>query len=255
MTPSFCHGSRPKNPNFGAMRFVEISTAQNIPIDFALASTGQRMLAFAIDLIIIGAATVFLSLILGIIDPRLLALNALAFFIYTPVMEISFSGQTPGKMAMKIRVVSLDGSEPPPLDFVIRWVFRIVDIWLTLGSLAVVFISTSSRGQRLGGVLSNTMVINTGADSGLSLNYILKIEDRTQYEPKYRDVIRFTEDEMLTVKAVLDRYARYGNSAHARLIAETAKRCAKVLELGEVPEKKREFLKTLIKDYIVLTRS
>jgi len=237
------------------MSSIPITTAQNVEIDVSLASLGQRILAFVIDLIIIGAASVFISLILGIIDPDLLALNALVFITYTLVMELSFAGQTPGKMAMRIRVVSIDGSEPLPLDFLLRWVFRIVDIWFTLGSLAVVFISTSNRSQRLGGVLSNTMVVNTSSESGLALSDILRIEDRSKYEPQYTDVIRFSEDEMLTVKAVLDRFSRFGNRSHRDLIGRTAKRCAEVLELTAVPEDQEGFLRTLIKDYIVITRS
>lgn len=237
------------------MRKINIATAQNIVIDFTLASLGQRILAFIIDLIIIGAASVFLSLILGVIHTDLLVLNVLVFMLYTLVMEISFAGQTPGKMAMKIRVVSLDGSEPPPLDFTLRWVFRIVDIWFSAGALAVVFISTSYRSQRIGGILSNTMVIKTDSDAGLELSDILRIEDRSRYQPKYPEVIRFNEEEMLTVKSVLDRYSKYRNQAHLNLLKESAERCAKVLELRELPKNKVEFLRTLIKDYIVTTRS
>jgi hypothetical protein len=170
-------------------------------------------------------------------------------------MELIFSGQTLGKMALKIRVVSIDGKEPHPLDFVIRWSFRIIDIWFSVGALAVVMISTSTRAQRLGGVLSNTMVVNLSSESGLSLSDILRIEDRSKYTPQYFDVIRFSEDEMLTVKAVLDRYAKYRNKAHLNLLETTANRCGNVLELTEIPDNKIEFLRTLIKDYIVITRS
>ncbi|MFT6354781.1 MAG: hypothetical protein ACJAXD_001772, partial [Cryomorphaceae bacterium] len=34
-----------------------------------------------------------------------------------------------------------------------------------------------------------------------------------------------------------------------------ANQCGQVLELNEIPENKIEFLRTLIKDYIVITRS
>jgi len=237
------------------MRKISITTAQNIVIDFRLATIGQRFLAFAIDMIIVSAASAFLAIFLSIISTNLLVINGLVAMLYTLVMELVFSGQTPGKMALKIRVVSLEGKEPDPLDFVIRWSFRIIDIWFSLGALAVVMISTSPRAQRLGGVLSNTMVVNLGSESGLSLSDILRIEDRSKYSPQYFDVIRFSEDEMLTVKAVLDRYAKYRNKAHLTLLENTANQCGQVLELNEIPENKIEFLRTLIKDYIVITRS
>ncbi|MFT5596788.1 MAG: putative RDD family membrane protein YckC [Flammeovirgaceae bacterium] len=237
------------------MRKISITTAQNIVIDFRLATIGQRFLAFAIDMIIVSAASAFLAIFLSIINTNLLVINGLVAMLYTLVMELVFSGQTPGKMALKIRVVSLEGKEPDPLDFVIRWSFRIIDIWFSLCALAVVMISTSPRAQRLGGVLSNTMVVNLGSESGLSLSDILRIEDRTKYSPQYFDVIRFSEDEMLTVKAVLDRYAKYRNKAHLTLLENTANQCGQVLELNEIPENRIEFLRTLIKDYIVITRS
>jgi uncharacterized RDD family membrane protein YckC len=237
------------------MRKISITTAQNIVIDFKLATIGQRFLAFGIDLIIIAAASAFLAIFLSFIHPNLLFFSGLLAILYTLIFELIFSGQTPGKMAMKIRVVTLEGKEPDPLDFVIRWSFRIIDIWFSIGALAVVMISTSSRAQRLGGVLSNTMVVNLGSESGLSLRDILRIEDRSKYTPQYFDVIRFSEDEMLTVKAVLDRYAKYRNKAHLTLLENTASRCGNVLELKQVPENKIEFLRTLIKDYIVITRS
>ena len=244
-----------KFSNFDTMRKVSISTAQNIVIDFKLATIGQRFLAFALDMIVVAAATTIFSIFLAVINTDLLVISGLILMLYTLVMELIFSGQTLGKMALKIRVVSLDGKEPHPLDFVIRWSFRIVDIWFSLGALAVVMISTSSRAQRSGGVLSNTMVVSLGSESGLSLRDILQIEDRSKYAPQYFDVIRFSEDEMLTVKAVLDRYSKFGNKAHWTLLENTADRCGKVLELTEIPENKIKFLRTLIKDYIVITRS
>lgn len=192
---------------------------------------------------------------LALIDTTLVMISGLLLMVYTLIMELAFSGQTPGKMAMKIRVVTTEGKEPDPLDFVIRWSFRIIDIWFSLGALAVVSISTSSRAQRLGGVLSNTIVINQGEDSSLSLGDILRIEDRSKYSPRYFDVIRFSEEEMLTIKAVLDRNSKYHNEAHRSLLDRTATRCGEVLELDQIPQDKKEFLRTLIKDYIVITRS
>jgi hypothetical protein len=189
------------------------------------------------------------------IHPVLAGFSILVFFSYTLFMELVFSGQTLGKMALKIRVVSVDAKESTPLDFIIRWSFRIIDIWFSVGALAVIGISTSQRAQRVGGLLSNTMVINQNAESSLTLKDILRIEDRSRYSPKYHDVVRFSEDEMLTVKAALDRYSKYGNQAHMTILEAAALRCSEVLDLRHVPENREEFLRTLIKDYIVITRS
>lgn len=156
---------------------------------------------------------------------------------------------------MRTRVVNVNGKEPTALDFLIRWSFRLVDIYSTLGSLAVIFISTTARGQRLGGILSNTLVVSLNSEMDLSLKDILQIEDRSNYEPQYIEAYRFSESEMLTVKSVIERYNTYHNKAYINLVEVAAQRCATVLGIKLVPDNKIEFLKTVLRDYIVLTRS
>ncbi len=237
------------------MRKVSIHTAQNILIDFQLASLMQRVLGFLIDFSVMAAGIGILALILVSINPNLAYFLPILFVFYTPVSEMLMNGQTLGKKAMNTRVVNVNGKEPTALDFFIRWVFRLLDIYLTAGSFGIIFISTTARGQRLGGVLSNTMVVSLSSEMNLNLNDILRIEDRSKYTPQYVDAYRFSEDEMLTVKALIDRYSQYRNPAHANLIIDSANRCAAVIGINEVPENKVEFLKTILRDYIVLTRS
>lgn len=237
------------------MRKVSIETAQNVLIDFQIASLTQRILGFLIDFIILAAVLGFAALILVSIDPYLAYFLPVVFVFYTPVSEMLMNGQTLGKRAMRTRVVNVNGKEPTALDFLIRWSFRLVDIYFTLGSLGIIFISTTARGQRIGGVLSNTMVVNLSSEMSLNLRDILRIEDRTKYEPQYHEAYRFSENEMLTVKAVLDRYVKYRNPAHAELVRDSAKRCAAVIGIEPPKENKEEFLRTLLRDYIVLTRS
>lgn len=237
------------------MRKVSIHTAQNILIDFQLASLMQRVLGFLIDLSIMAAGIGILALILLSINENFVYLLPVIFVFYTPVSEMLMNGQTFGKKAMQTRVVNVNGKEPTALDFFIRWVFRLVDIYLTAGSFGIIFISTTARAQRLGGVLSNTMVVSLSSEMNLNLNDILRIEDRSKYTPQYIDAYRFSEDEMLTIKALIDRYSKYRNPAHANLVVDSANRCAAVMGISDVPENKVEFLKTILRDYIVLTRS
>ncbi len=237
------------------MRKLSITTTQNVSIDFAVASLGQRIMGLSIDMIAIAVGVFILLLVFSSIHPNLAYLALLYFFVYTPVSEILMNGQTLGKRLASTRVINIYGEAAAIDDLLIRWVFRMVDIWFSLGALGIIFISTTSRGQRLGGVLSNTMVVSLRSEMNLSLDDILRIEDRSVYEPIYKQVYRFKEEEMLAVKQLLDRYERYHNEAHKKLLAKASERCAKVLGLDHVPEKHHDFLKTLIKDYIVSTRS
>lgn len=237
------------------MKKISIRTAQNILIDFQVAPLSHRILAFLIDIIIIAAVTGLLALILLALNPYFVYILPLIFIFYTPVSEMIMNGQTLGKKAMRTRVVNVNGKEPTALDFLIRWSFRLVDIYSTLGSLAVIFISTTARGQRLGGILSNTLVVSLNSEMDLSLKDILQIEDRSNYEPQYTEAYRFSESEMLTVKSVIERYNTYHNKAYINLVEVAAQRCATVLGIKLVPDNKIEFLKTVLRDYIVLTRS
>lgn len=237
------------------MKKISIRTAQNILIDFQVAPLSHRILAFLIDIIIIAAVTGLLALILLALNPYFVYILPLIFIFYTPVSEMIMNGQTLGKKAMRTRVVNVNGKEPTALDFLIRWSFRLVDIYSTLGSLAVIFISTTARGQRLGGILSNTLVVSLNSEMDLSLKDILQIEDRSNYEPQYIEAYRFSESEMLTVKSVIERYNTYHNKAYINLVEVAAQRCATVLGIKLVPDNKIEFLKTVLRDYIVLTRS
>ena len=237
------------------MKKISIRTAQNILIDFRVAPLAHRILAFFIDLTVISVASVIGVIAFSNIHPNLIYIIPSIFIFYTPVSEILMNGQTLGKRIMRTRVVNVNGKEPTVLDFLIRWAFRLVDIYLTLGSLAVIFASTTARGQRLGGVLSNTLVVSLSSEMELTLHDILRIEDRTSYEPQYAEVYRFSEEEMLTVKSLIDRHNKYHNAAHNHLIEVSAQRIAQVLGVDSIPENKSEFLKTVLRDYIVITRS
>jgi uncharacterized RDD family membrane protein YckC len=237
------------------MRKVAIRTAQNVAIDFPIASIGQRMLGVFIDLVVMGVGIFILMIILVAVNPNFVYFVFAIFLFYTPVSEMLMSGQTLGKKLASTRVVNIYGKAPGILDILIRWAFRMVDIWFSLGAVGIIFISTTTRGQRLGGILSNTMVVSLKGELELGLNDILRIADRSKHQPIYAEVYRFKEEEMLTVKNVIDRFERFHNDAHGKLLQRTAEKCAEVLGVAELPENKVDFLKTIVKDYIVVTRS
>ena len=97
----------------------QIETAQNVSIYQNVASIGDRILAYLIDGVILIAYWI-LSLFLiaqfgldsqsmGDIWAYYLVLG-LPIFLYYILFETFWDGKTPGKAAMKIRVVKLDGS-------------------------------------------------------------------------------------------------------------------------------------------------
>lgn len=241
------------------MHKIEINTTQNVAIQYELATLLDRFLAFILDAVIIFGS---LFLITVFTAPFLNnEFNYIAFFIlyptfffYSLAFEVFNDGQSLGKKAMQIRVVKITGKEPELSDYLIRWVFRAIDIYVSFGSIAAIFISSSNKHQRLGDLIAQTTVIKVKPSMELNLGDILKISSRTDYEPMYPEVRRLKEEELLLVKNVIERARRYPNQAHEMAVQETVDNLKVRLDIISLQQNNIEFLKTLIKDFIVLTR-
>jgi hypothetical protein len=86
------------------------------------------------------------------------------------------------------------------------------------------------------------------------LEDILKINTIDDYEPTYPEVRQLSEKDMLLIKTIISRYRKHRNKAHQELINDLVKNLMQQLDVVEPPRDKIAFLKTLIRDYIVLTR-
>jgi len=176
------------------------------------------------------------------------------FVFYTLVSEIVMHGQTIGKKSMGLKVVKLNGDAPSNHDYFMRWMFRFIDIFMSLGSIAALLVNASPKSQRLGGLLSGTTVIRTTSQRSFTLNDILKISTLDTYQPSYPQIRKFNEKDMLFIKKVLERERRYPNPAHRNAVNDLSKHVGEQLDIAKIPNDKSKFLRTLINDYIVLTR-
>ncbi|HYG39705.1 MAG TPA: RDD family protein [Cytophagales bacterium] len=241
------------------MQKIEINTTQNVTIQYDLATLTDRFLAFLLDAVIIFGSVLlivaFTAPFLGN-DFKYVAFFILypIFFFYNVAFEILNDGQSLGKKAMQIRVVKITGKAPELSDYLIRWVFRAIDIYGSFGSIAAIFISSSTKNQRLGDLLAQTTVIKVKPAMNLNLEDILKISSRDDYSPQYPEVKKLQEEDLILVKNVIERARKYANPAHEMAVQETADNLRSRLEIPNLPQNNIEFLKTLIKDYIVLTR-
>lgn len=244
------------------MKKAEILTANNVAIQYELASLIQRILAFIIDgavlslyyliILFLLASTFYGSNDFSQIFTYILFLPV--FFFYNLFCEINFKGQTLGKAALKIKVIKLTGETPSLNDYFIRWTYRVIDIWLCAGALAAIFISSSNKGQRLGDVSANTTIIRLNPESKYNLKDILKIGGFKEYTPTYFGVTMLSDEDMLLIKNTLDTVKRKPNAENKKVALELANKSAELLNLEEIPHNKTQFLTTLLKDYIVLTR-
>ena len=248
------------------MRTIDIRTTQNVTIEYELASLRDRFFAFFIDCLIVGTGyfLFFRIIIMSVMDIVLessLSVNLVVYFLpiacfvtYQLVSEILADGQSWGKRAMGIKVVRLDGKEPGLSDYLLRAIFHLIDTFSSFGIIAALLISSSNKSQRLGDLTANTAVIRIKFNLRFQLEDILKINSLEDYEPTYPEVRQLSEQDMLLIKTIISRYRRYRNRAHQDIVNDLVDNLSNQLGIGEPPRDKIAFLKTLIRDYIVLTR-
>lgn len=140
-------------------------TPEGVAVGLEPAGLGSRAVALAIDLVIegavIGLALVGNALLdggtAGIVIALLTAVAVV--FGYPIAFEVAQRGQTPGKRLAGVRVQSIAGAPPTLSQSVVRSAMSLVDLWVTLGSVAVISHLVTARGQRLGDLAAGTVVV------------------------------------------------------------------------------------------------
>src|SRR5690606_31151078 len=158
-------------------------------------------------------------------------------------------GRSPGKAALGLRVVKLDGTRPTFSNYFLRWLLRIVDITISSGSLAIVSILLNGKGQRIGDIAATTTVITERPP--LDISQIVLTEIPVDYVPKYPQVTVFSDGEMQTIKNIFVQARTNGNH---NVILKLADRVAKVMEI-QFEETPMVFLDRIVKDYNYYTQN
>jgi uncharacterized RDD family membrane protein YckC len=243
------------------MDTIDIRTTQNVVINYELAPLRDRFVGILIDVVIILAIHILLSFLsVYLFDSGQLLqtiigyFGLLAFFFYTLSMEIFNNGQTLGKAAAGTKVLKADGSEPSLSDYLIRVLFHMIDFLLSFGVLGAIFIATSDKRQRLGDRAANTVVVKLNVANMFNLKDILNISTLEDYDPIYPDIKNVKEGDMLVIKNALLRHRNNPSINNKSMVNTLAMKMIKLLDIKEKPKNNVKFLKTLIKDYIVLTR-
>jgi len=144
-----------------------IVTSEAVVLDFNLAGVGSRSLARTLDTIIQYIAFFIIALIgiagaigSGVAGIVIFLIGAfLVLFGYPVAMETLADGRTLGKMAAGIRVVTVEGAPVKFRHALLRALIAIIDVFLSVGGIAVVSALLTRRGQRLGDLAAGTMVI------------------------------------------------------------------------------------------------
>ncbi|MBK0368760.1 RDD family protein [Flavobacterium agrisoli] len=246
------------------MSELSITTTQNVVINFKAATVGERLLAYFIDLIIkIAYVIVIATVFFYVFDfPKMFqsmdqwSIAAIVFLlsfpliVYTITLESIFEGQTMGKKWTKIKVVKLDGYQAGFGDYVMRWFFRIVDISIMNGIVAIVSIITSKNSQRLGDMVAGTAVISL--KSTIDINHTILEEIGNEYVPTYPLVIKLSDNDVRIIK---ETFAQAQLKHDFETIEKLVAKIESVTGIKNQTEGKAEFLRIVLKDYNFYTQN
>jgi len=145
---------------------LAIETAEQVTLSLPIAGLFNRSLACLIDHLILLAIVILIALINAAL-PLLETLgNVLAIILgasfygaYFLGCEFYMQGQTPGKRAIRLRVVDHHGQPATPTQILIRNLIRPADLLLTLLGIELFFIFWTPRNLRLGDIAAGTIVV------------------------------------------------------------------------------------------------
>ncbi|MEY8848428.1 RDD family protein [Psychroserpens sp. XS_ASV72] len=232
-------------------------------INFTAASVGERILAYIIDIIIKIAYVVVIYQItlnvLGVDDMiedmdrwsqiAIMVSFYLPVVFYSLIFETFLDGQTIGKRIMKIKVVKIDGYQASLYDYLVRWFFRIVDLNMASGIVALIAIVTSKKSQRLGDMTAGTSVITLKNNVNISHTILEELDQ--DYIPTYPNVIKLSDNDARIIKETFNR------AKSARDYETLIKLRNKIIEVAEIKknnESDMEFIDRVLKDYNYYTQ-
>lgn len=164
---------------------IRIVTPENIAFEYEVAGPFARAPAYALDLAIrmgvfgIGALSAMLIFgVAGLYGMGMLLVFVLWFVLqwfYSGLFEAFRNGQTPGKRAMGLQVLRVDGRPVTPMQAVLRNLLKMLDVmpvvwipgffdgngvlWYQTCLVGLVAMAVTPRRQRLGDLATGTMVV------------------------------------------------------------------------------------------------
>ena len=242
------------------MTSIRVHTAQNVTLEYEVASLGDRILAAIIDNVIFiawaGACLLLLFGILGI-DSRggantlsivlMCLLVGVPYVFYNLICEMYFNGQSLGKKARDIRVMRLDGTAPRAGDYLLRWLLRIVDTSLPVvgGFVAMFTILINGKGQRLGDLAAGTTVVKVRPVAPQAIPSAADLAAAVGYQPVFPQAALLADHDVALVRQLMQRAAAQQDYGLLNEVANKVKSLTGIrTELQDEP-----FLKTVLRDH------
>lgn len=247
------------------MDTIRVNTTQNVQLNYQPAGVGLRILAGLLDMIF-AYAYMFIVVMLFVyfvfkrsrydydyVDERetynaimigLLILCLLPGMLYHLLCETFLNGQSFGKKIVKIKVIRLDGTQPGFGSYLIRSLFRLIDVSLS-PVVSIITIAASLKSQRFGDMAAGTTVIQLSKP--LTLKDTILHKRKSDYVIVYPQVAALSDQEANLIREVLVFATDpEQQKTHVRLLADKIKR---KIGVTDVKTSDDVFLKTILLDY------
>lgn len=227
------------------MNTIAIETAYNVSVEYQLATVWDRIWAYVIDIVIkivYASLAGTLAFNIGFESYILYGVLGLPFIFYSLIFETFNNGQTPGKTALQVQVVSLDGKNLRFGQLVIRWILRLIDMWIFSFSIAFLAVVSTRKAQRLGDIVAGTTVISLKDKESTKNLSRVKLPDN--FVGKYKQVLTLKDTDIEFLKSLV----RNRTEAAHKLQVEAATHLNNVLGI-EKEGTSKEFLKKIVYEY------
>lgn len=231
---------------------LHIQTSTGVDLSFELASLGDRILAWILDVLVIGAYAFVASIISASIFSGTDALVAqgvlmLPVLLYHFLSESLLNGQTIGKRARNIQVVRLDGQQATVGNYAMRSLIRVLEISILQGSLAMLFIVGTKYGQRLGDVAAGTTLIKLKKQNSMADSLYREVSESHQVQ--YPEAIELSNEDAETIGQLLQGLRNSRNDmVFLKMAQEARKRLSERLSISS-PANDIDFLYAILDDY------
>lgn len=230
---------------------VRILTAQNVYVEYPLASVYERGIAWFIDGMLKSAYLWALIMVFEPYSTTIIILMLLPFLFYDFILEVLTNGYTVGKRIMKIRVISAKGGETGLSQYMLRWLLSIVEFVIFTPGMAILVMWLSRYSQRLGDLAAQTCVIALPDRKFNRIAPITLIEEK--HEVKYPQAFQLSDQDYWIIQQLIRKYRFEPRSKALHQAIRKIKEHLQITpEQGQHPI---NFLRVLVKDYEYLHSS
>ena len=165
-TPADFDLARPQEAE-AAQGFDTLETPERVDLEIDLAGVGSRSLAYIVDFILV-FVVMFASSIALLLSGALLGTLAVVIWViaiflmwwfYFAFFEAVWTGQTPGKRLMGLRVQKVGGYPIGWPEALIRNFLRLVDMMMMSVPIGLIVMLFTRRHQRIGDLAAGTVVV------------------------------------------------------------------------------------------------